>query len=439
MIGIKTARALVIDDVAEEAAGILEAFAKEGVGAAYLSGRVEGRPDQPFTGVRLMAVDMDLYGLYGQREDPREIVEPTVQFMSETLSKDNGPYLVIAWTSKPDLVAEFEKLVSTRLKCPPLKVIPIDKADVTNDRAYDLDLILEKVTSATKELYPFGIFTFWEQLVHDAASEVVALVQPKEDWPSQSADLLAALLLEASPDTDNKEVSFRSLLDALNALHSDALETNTSTNYAGSESMVSDLLTRLDQTSPEIENLKPELNRRLMLGRVHPAVAPGHLYLLDDQLQQVLGESSPKKNELIEDMRQVNTKDPEEDEKLRAAFLENEASAVPVAVEITPLCDYQQNNMRRARLVCGLAISPELEGKLRGRAEYVHKIGPLEIGSGALAGARLIALNSRYVFSGDPARFSNLSPLGRFRQSVLIEIQAWVARMTSRPGYLSIR
>ena len=63
MDGLRTTRVLVIDDRRDEAQGVIDALARDGIGAVYYSQDVRNHPRKPLTGIRLAALDMNLENL----------------------------------------------------------------------------------------------------------------------------------------------------------------------------------------------------------------------------------------------------------------------------------------------------------------------------------------------------------------------------------------
>ena len=168
MRGLATARALVVDDVPEEAGALLAALGMAGVGAIYLNGDFEKFPPEPLRGIRLTALDMFLTPVH----DPTAAAGQVVSLLERVLAEDNGPYVAITWTTSGDASAAFRAAITGMTQAKrPLAVLELDKADVRHDGNFDHAQILERVQNAVNEFLALSIVAEWEQLVHEAASD----------------------------------------------------------------------------------------------------------------------------------------------------------------------------------------------------------------------------------------------------------------------------
>lgn len=110
MIGLAGSRVIVVDDNESEALPIIKAFAKKGIPTSFFNGESEGYPSEEakLSGVRLAVLDMDLVGGGVSDKSKASALSNT---LSAILSPSNGPYIVLAWTNNPDLLAKFEEYV----------------------------------------------------------------------------------------------------------------------------------------------------------------------------------------------------------------------------------------------------------------------------------------------------------------------------------------
>ena len=172
MLGLRTSRAVIIDDSKEDAEALVRALASDGVGAIVFSGEpaaVMPRPPKPLHGIRLALVDMNLVeGI----SEPRAIIGTLMSVLEEIIAPDNGPYLAIAWTKEPELVELFAAELRDK-PFRPVAVLTVAKADVRGaaGEGYDSARILEKVKAEQASVYPLELVDLWEQVVHDAASD----------------------------------------------------------------------------------------------------------------------------------------------------------------------------------------------------------------------------------------------------------------------------
>ena len=430
MDGLRTTRVLVIDNKFEEAQPFMEALAKGGIGSIYFSGKAEDEaklpsPEEKLTGIRLAALDMDLADVGGEA---RAVVRRIIGLVDRLMSPENGPYLAIAWTSKDsELVSAFREQ-SSNIGCPPVKVIEMNK--VEND---DPATIFHNLKKAVEEAYPLGLLSFWEQSIHDSSGSVMQ-VMPRDlenasRWTDSSIETLRLLLKAAAGDETAPDVKLFALLSAFNAIQLDAIEARILLPEKAEE-----LLASLETSAPSDPNGNPnsgssnvaaKLNRRLWFTGFAPGTAPGNVYD-SSGIQSSVNSVFPSLDLLLEDMQQ------------RPLSTEERKDWVPIAMEITPLCDHQQRKRKLPRFVCGIA-APTTRKNLLKTGDYLRQTAPIEFEEGPLKGDKIIVWNSHYIVSAPEEVMATASALVRLRHSNLIDVQAWLSTQGNRPGYLSIR
>ncbi len=429
MDGLRTTRVLVIDNKFEEAQPFMEALAKGGIGSIYFSGKAEDEaklpsPEEKLTGIRLAALDMDLADVGGEA---RTVVRQIIGLVDRLMSPENGPYLAIAWTSKDsELVSAFREQ-SSNIGCPPVKVIEMNK--VEND---DPATIFRNLKKAVDDAYPLGLLSFWEQSIHDSSGSVMQVI-PRDlgnasSWTDSSIETLRLLLKAAAGDGTAPDVKLFALLAAFNAIQLDAIEARILLPEKAKE-----LLSPLEKSAPPDPNGNPnsgssniaaKLNRRLWFTGFAPGTAPGNVY--DSRgIQSSENPVFPPLDLLLEDMQQ------------RPLNTEEQEGWVPIAMEVTPLCDYQHGKRKLPRFVCGIAV-PTTRSNLVKNGDYLRRTGPIEFEEGPLNGDKIIVWNSHYIVSAPEEVMATASALVRLRQSNLIDVQAWLSTQGNRPGYLSI-
>ena len=423
MDGLRTTRVLVIDDQRDEAQGVIDALARDGIGAIYYSQDLTSHPNQPLTGVRLATLDMNLENL--SPTDPPAATAAILSVLRKLIAENNGPYLAIAWTKHPELVEEFTNRAAT-LPCPPVRVIPLLKADVqAEDGSFDFEKIAAEVQKALDECYPLGLLAFWEEMVHKSSGSIMEMMPEGNSWTDGSKRTLALLWRHSAGEGDPQDVKLRALLEAFNSLQFDTMESDTALlNTETANSLVSFL--EVEEAPSGGSDLAARLNRRLLFGVALPDVASGNVY--EPGTIASAGEGAfPTIDELLDDMAQ-----PDKKQGLK------EAGSLAVAMEITPLCDYQQNKVRRARFVCGIAVGPERSNLVK-RSDFVRQTPVVWFDNEPLRGNRIVAWNSHFIVSVPPNQVPQGAALVRLRQSPLMEVQAWIGSHATRPGYLSVQ
>ena len=424
MDGLRTTRVLVIDDRRDEAQGVIDALARDGIGAVYYSQDVRTHPRKPLTGIRLAALDMNLEDL--PTSDPVAATATILSVLRNLVDENNGPYLAIAWTKHKELVDEFRRRAAG-LPCPPIASVSLIKPRTGQ---YNFASIARRLKTALDDSYPLGFLGFWEQLVHDSTSDIIQMVSPASDWPVETKKTLATLLRDSASTRDLPSVKLRALLETMNSLQFDLMETQTALLKSGIEKRLVEPLTRVRVPKKGPPDLAGKLNWQLLFGEPLPGPAPGNIYELDT-LNRLAKPLFPSLDTLLDDMVNENKKE----EVVQAG-------CTPMIMEITPLCDYQQRKAQGSRFICGVAI-PELndsqyKSKFKDRAEFIRRIGPTEFNHQSLKGRNMLLWNSHFLVSLPLKRVPKRKAPFRLRQAPLMDIQAWVGSHAARPGFLSI-
>ena len=429
MDGLRTARVLVLDNEIKEAKPFMEALAKRGIGAIYFSGEEDTLPaeDDKLTGIRLAAIDMDIDEAGG---DVRVVMPRLIDLINRLIAADNGPYLAVAWTKHEDYVASFRERSRCELVCPPIKIISMSKQQYG-----DIEAISCKVDEAIGESYPLNLLGFWEQSIHESSGSVMQILPNTTDWIAESKKTLRLLLDAGANRGASQKAEFMALMSALNALQLDAVEAVAMNQEDGAISSLVSPLNEVQVPKPdededgckEYNDLKAALNYSLLCAAPLPALAPGNIYSCDQ-----IGSSEPtlfpKLGELAFDAASRNN----------GRTLRN-ADCVRIAMEITPLCDYQQNKQGFPRFVCGLAVPMDNRSLLDDKALFLRQTEPIAFDTFPLEGKMVLVWNSHYIVSVPKGLVANGIGLVRLRQAPLIDIQAWLGSQSNRPGYLSIR
>lgn len=415
---------LVVDDQRDEAQGVIDALARDGIGAVYYSQDVRNHPGNPLTGIRLAALDMNLESL--PTTDPVAATAATLSVLGSLVDENNGPYLAIAWTKHKELVDEFRRRAST-LPCPPIATVPLIKP---RSGRYNFASISRRLKSALEDSYPIGFLGFWEQLVHDCTSDIIQMVSPASEWPLESKKTLATLLRDSASTRDSSRVKLRALLETMNSLQFDLIETQSALMRPGIERRLVEPLTRVGVPKKGPADLAGKLNWQLLFGEPLPGAAPGNIYKVES-LNRLARPLFPSLDVLLDDMVNESRKE----EVLQAG-------CKALTMEVTPLCDHQQRKAQGARFICGVAI-PDLSDsqyrkRFNERAEYVRRTRTTAFVHESLNGRHILLWNSHFLVSLPSTRVPKGKALFRLRQAPLVDIQAWLGSHAARPGFLSI-
>ena len=432
MDGLRTARVLVLDDKLEEAKPFMEALAKRGIGSIYFSGELETLPttDDGLTGIRLAVIDLSL-DIEGEAD---EVIGKLRTVLDRLIHKKNGPYLAIVWTTgcNDDYFKEFVRIQQC-LNSPPVRLIDMKKGDYADTDS--VDSIFEKVREEIEKAYPLSLLSFWEQIIHDSSGAAMEVLPVSANWIGESGRMLRLLLDATATRGESSQAKFTALLSALNAVQLDNIETaalrQQDENAQALLSPLNDIQFPIlgEDGHDEYEDMKAALNYRLLCSAPLSGIAPGNIYNCEhiDSGQTKL---FPTVGQLAFDAANPDCKD--NHRKLR------KAGCIPIAMEVSPLCDYQQGGNGFPRFICGLAVPFDQISLLKERALFLRKTQPIAFDTPPLQGKMVLVWNSHYMVSVPRKVLTDAAGLVRLRQAPLIDVQAWLGNQGNRPGYLSI-
>jgi CheY-like chemotaxis protein len=439
MNGLRTGRVVVIDDDPVDSAALMSALSTLGIAATFFSGDKDRLPASKLKGVRLVALDLNLSGFGGK--EAKETIGHALSVLRSIVDDDNGPFVVLAWTSSGD--EEIKELVrqlpDAHPSARPPFVVPLKKADVKDSNGFNHRTIVSRIAEVSSEWSPLDVLMFWEQLVHDSASATIETLKSlaRQDslpaWKSQLAfalrSLAEATLGQEAADTN----SFISALSStLSAVHQDRCE------HAVSEVSleVSKSATAIQAATGDKNAIRGELNRILLTAPIQPSdttVRSGNLYVQSDKsrvpmadypadtsawVKGLFGNVSvkPAAQKELDDLNLLDKASSlEKGMKLkREGLIKNRddmaanlakilKSALRAQVEVTPVCDYAQQKQGPPRIMPGLLIPTDLARNFKKDAEYLWTSRTLKLG---LENSKdfgvldyVIALDARYITS----------------------------------------
>ena len=306
----------------------------------------------------------------------------------------------------------------------------------------DIETILAKVRESMEKAFPLGLLSYWDGVIHESSGSVMQVMPASTDWQDQSRRTLRLILDYAANSDGHPVTKLAALVSTFNSLQLDSIESNIGSI---AEEEASPLVLPLNdmETSDDLE-LKARLNFRLLCTDAAAGVAPGNIYRCDEICPSGAA-NFPDLNQLLDDMvrsrpradeEQRNQQLIEEDKKIEEL---KSAGSIPIALEVTPLCDYQQDNVKLPRFLCGVAVPHENRRRAKRPDGFLRTDNaPIDFESGDLAGRKLLIWNSRYIVSVTADEVNGEAKLVRLRQAPLIDVQAWLASQLNRPGYLSL-
>ena len=254
MYGLRTSSVLILDDDDTDALKIQKSLALRGIGAVLVPGAFdEKRPDSPLTGIRVAVLDIDL----GFGTSAPDRVHHTGSIIRSLIDGENGPYVAVVWTDRPEDFDLFQEELRT-IPCPPVLTVKLEKGAVLSlKREERADAILQAIDNAVAGAPSLEFANLWEQIVRDAANDTIvslALAEaPEGPGPKALAFLAALLKSEASKNAlEDDAGSMRALLAALNPVHFDKVEEASARMTPDQEMVVAPVRVAATADSPDL-------------------------------------------------------------------------------------------------------------------------------------------------------------------------------------------
>jgi len=447
----QSGRVVVIDDKSNEGFPLIKVLSKDKISVTYFTGRKEELPEQPFLDVRLVFLDIVLEGAEGTDDKTKLSIATGV--IKGIVHKDNGPFILVAWTKHKELIEEMEK----RLKKEKYRPIAVDlqkyefKDNKTGKYNYNLKKIKKKLKEKLENLSVFKIFILWENMVYGSASSVVnefsGLVRFNDSWNDELKNILYKLA-EAQAgktlDTSLPQKIVENALLTFDGMFVDTLEKNLHSNSNG-------MNVSFSESSVE-DNIIGKINSKLLLDTSElDGLYPGNVYEIEnDNLPKEIIYDSIYQETLFkefDDMKEASDKGENSKSKFKKFFKKFKDTikdnSIFIQIEVSPLCDFTQNKMKLSRIVKGFLcpVEVQIDGttiqtckKLKSSAYFLYITPVIEHNEKFY---RLV-INFRH-FSAEPIdEINRKTPIFRLRKDILIDIQTKLSSHINRPGVLFV-
>ena len=465
---LKTARVVVIDDAPNEAAVVIEALGRLGIGCIYLKGeRLEDLPAQPLRGIRLAVLDLHL----GTTGSEKQIASATANVFRQTISADHGPLIVLLWTKHMEDVPAFKKVLFEIEPKFQDNILVANLEKPATPTAATPNRITKRINALAGNWRPIDFLWQWEQLAHDAATETTATVarqvsvnaeiakeesdeMRKDHWLSALKRLLRRLVEAAGGRSANKKTANGDLIEAFTAINDDRLELES---FAAKQANLAALF---EQASAVTAQQAGQLNRMVMIGSPFPGpqeIRPGNTYILGanhGSFRPCGINAAALKQEIVTDLERDREYKQQNDLAKKNAGNASKAKAHKearekrrrelykqcrvVIAEITPSCDFTQRNRKVVRLAAGLLVPYELERLVPKKKESLRVFEPVVLPN--IDGLWRLVFSGRHLYTmPDPQKLLPTRPAFRLRSNVLADLRDWYGSQGSRPGYLSLR
>ena len=186
-------RIVVIDDKIEEATPLIQALSQveSPIHFFYKFNDTE-LPTKPLSSVRIVFLDLDL-------DTTKTTTESKAAYATSILQKivdvKNRPFLVIAWTTYPELFAKTEEyLLAVEYK---IHILQMSKQSCIESGNYKIEKISQEIKNQLTQTEMLGLFIDWENIIHKSARTTVDefsnFFPYDDDWNKNVANLFSTL------------------------------------------------------------------------------------------------------------------------------------------------------------------------------------------------------------------------------------------------------
>jgi len=465
----KCGKVLVIDDQITEARPLINLLSLKGIPTLYYSGKTEEFPESPFDDVRLVFCDLRLTTAL----DVKSVVSNIVAILRAVVSTENGPYILLVWSTCEDDYLEALNEALSEEKKRPVFVLPLAKADYFYSQNTIADVI-EKAQEQIEELgldvgdenrvksivdacfMPFSsleqkpkedalermekrlteelekanlmhLFVLWENTIGESAGKTINNIYqiiPDEIAPEEKLRAmlyyLAKSKLEQQTDGAGDEDKFRAAMSSLNEMFShfctDAVHKLPYSDFAG---------LKIEHIEG-ISEIKPaKLNSWIMTTTPSRIMRIGNVY--EDSTKRfryhgmIVGNKSKSESKY-----HTTAKELHEDKSIRYILL-----------DISSECDIAQDKHFLTRVVPGVMIPNDRYLKLveekklsGGKKDYIFKLNPIEI----LDSDWCIMFNLNQLCSVEHDEIGDDALLFAFASHYIASLKQDAARCISRQG-----
>lgn len=434
---------LVVDDKDDAGLQIIKALWDGGFSARFIQydGRILKRIKREKSaarGVRVVFMDINLIsGAMGADAQNFSAIQGTLETI---LNADNGPYLLVTWSSHDDYAERLFTYLNLRLELSrrPVATRRLSKTDFEGSKSVRLPNEVKRILS---DIGFAGCLMAWESLVRDASVATLSKISglagnlpDHADYPDQDRKLGAIIRSFAqaeAADHIDSESAFPALASVLSEVLYDeafALTESLSPHHGPS------IMTMAGLSN---EATRIQINQALHVeygGVRNRTPAPGDVFVFPTKGKRNRGGLPILDfDEFVPDQFFEPGKWKNCSAEQRSALL---AGSRLILVEITPPCDHaSRKKLVWHRYVLGVEVN-DVAAKYLKKADYLKTLPTF---SGNQGTAITISLNSRATASVQPSAIDQIGRrLYRLRSALLSEVIRWVSGQQSRLGYLEL-
>lgn len=338
---------IVVDDDRESLERIARVFNGHGIGCKLIeTDGMNDLPKTPLKGVKIAFFDIS----FNNQGDENAMFATLKDIIKTIISRDNGPFVLVFWTTNKDEIDKFIEFVNrdehSNDLANPISIIPLEKT-AFND---------ETLPNAIEQIYSDPLvkclFSFTEQLKEasdNCINEISSLIPQDEKWGESSVfsqhfkDLFAKIAIKTLGMTNGIQFPDKAIKESLVPVFYYSLCTNDEKCWEEYLNMGSYSKSKLNKI--DIQYIIPYLNS---------------IYHIDKNVSDVTGRGIVR---LFNDDEDCFTSRIHfnKQEWLNKRFLKNKFdfkySYELVAIEYSAACDYANNKNRLRKYLMGVLCS----------------------------------------------------------------------------------
>lgn len=337
---------IVVDDDREALDRIAKVFNNHGIGCKLIETDGYDLPDEPLKGVKIAFLDIN----YNNQGDDNAMFATLLGVIKGVISKDNGPFVLVFWTTNKDKIEAFKSFVNRDRNVDdiahPISITLMDKT------AFDDNSLPEEIDKVYSNPLVKCLFSFTEQL-RDASdnciNEIFSHIPKDEEWGDSSTfsnkfkELFAKIAITTYGMEKGRQFPDKAIKESLVPVFSYSLCTNDNKcweNYLKLNNSSNNQLKKID-----IKYISPYLNTIYHIDKdVADNTRRGIVRMVktdDDRFTNKIGYNKEY---------WVNTR------FLKDMFKLDDLYEL-VAIEYSAACDYANNKNRLHKYMMGILCS----------------------------------------------------------------------------------
>lgn len=170
-------RIILVDDNIKDLELLSQVFYNKGIGCKVFE--YDSAFSTPLMGVRIAFFDVNLNS--GLNE--KQVLSTLADALNQYIHRDNGPYILVFWTSDTSLVLKFKDFVNRVADghpATPYYVTNIDKTEITNGTSYEVLIDSLFLNQSVKVLFEYE--ELMDKSIHKTITDIIATIPSSEQW-----------------------------------------------------------------------------------------------------------------------------------------------------------------------------------------------------------------------------------------------------------------